>query len=245
MLTTIPKTKAQLVGKKMQFYPPPANCVLYYPGYPPNGSTIIDQSGSANTGTITGATWTRLGSGLWGLDFNGATGEIDLGTSTTLDLNTTAAWEVWANADDFAGAAGNYNCIAGKATSWLLAVRTVSATNGYLYWAGHDTLGAWHDSVRSESVVGEVIAGTWQHLVAIFEEGVVGTAKILINGVDVTAASSDDPGRQTSAGSAYIARNIINSRWDGKLALPRFYNVCPSVGFFLNHFQREKHLFNI
>lgn len=49
----------------------PAGSVLYLDGYPPNGTTIYDKSGNGNNGTITGATWVRLRSGLWGLNHAG------------------------------------------------------------------------------------------------------------------------------------------------------------------------------
>ena len=53
------------------FAPPESGSVLYLPGYPAQGSTIKDFSGSGNDGTITGATWTRTGAGLWYLDYDG------------------------------------------------------------------------------------------------------------------------------------------------------------------------------
>lgn len=80
MLKAIEKPKGFMIGdmieKRMQMYPPPADSVLYLPGFPPGGSTIYDKSkqaeaGSPNNGTITGATWVRLPSGLSGLSFNG------------------------------------------------------------------------------------------------------------------------------------------------------------------------------
>lgn len=47
-----------------EFAQPNANCVLYMPGLPGNGSTIYDRSIYGNHGTIFGATWERLPSGL-------------------------------------------------------------------------------------------------------------------------------------------------------------------------------------
>jgi len=46
-------------------------CVLDLRSPITGGSTIYDVSGKGNHGTITGATWVRLPSGLWVLDFDG------------------------------------------------------------------------------------------------------------------------------------------------------------------------------
>ena len=54
-----------------RFPPPESGNVLYLPGYPAQGSTIQDFSGNGNNGAITGATWTRLSSGLWVLSICG------------------------------------------------------------------------------------------------------------------------------------------------------------------------------
>lgn len=50
----------------------PAGAVLWLPGQDDAYSTTIrDRSGNNNHGTITGATWSRLPSGLWVLSFDG------------------------------------------------------------------------------------------------------------------------------------------------------------------------------
>ncbi len=55
-------------------YPPaPSDSVLYYPGLPGQRATIWNRCkpGATNDGTITGAIWRRLPSGLWYLGFDG------------------------------------------------------------------------------------------------------------------------------------------------------------------------------
>lgn len=82
------------IGVKVekQMYPPSADSVLYLPGYPPLGATIRDFSGQGNHGTITGATWTRLPSGLWVLDFDGNDDYVGCGAVTTLGERTFEFW---------------------------------------------------------------------------------------------------------------------------------------------------------
>lgn len=53
-------------------YPPcPSGSILYFPGLPGYGSTIWDRSSGGNNGTISGAGWRRLPSGLWWLYYDG------------------------------------------------------------------------------------------------------------------------------------------------------------------------------
>ena len=47
----------------------PNNSVYYCPGLEGGGTTLWDYSNNGNHGTITGATWVRLPSGLWSLGF--------------------------------------------------------------------------------------------------------------------------------------------------------------------------------
>lgn len=49
----------------------PPDSVLYHPGLEGGGATVLDYSGYAHNGTITGAQWTRLSSGLWALTGDG------------------------------------------------------------------------------------------------------------------------------------------------------------------------------
>lgn len=80
------------LGRKMQMYPPPAGSVLYLPGYPPLGATVIDQVGT-NDGTITGATWVRNAKGLWGLSFDGDD-YVDCGDADSLSFTDGAGNDV-------------------------------------------------------------------------------------------------------------------------------------------------------
>lgn len=85
MLKTRDRPDAILLpfGKRMQFYPPSVNSVLYLPGYPPQGSTIVDHSGQGNDGTITGATWAKDVRGLDYLDFDGSDDKVVIGSAAT------------------------------------------------------------------------------------------------------------------------------------------------------------------
>lgn len=58
-------------------YPPAeANSILYYPGLPGYGTKLWDRSNGGNDGTIMGATWKRLPSGLWITESDGSDDKI-------------------------------------------------------------------------------------------------------------------------------------------------------------------------
>lgn len=69
-----------------RFPPPPADSVLYFPGYPYAGSVIKDFSGQGNDGTIYGATWKRLPSGLLVLSYDGSDDITLITHSTSLNF---------------------------------------------------------------------------------------------------------------------------------------------------------------
>ncbi|KKN76444.1 hypothetical protein LCGC14_0369530 [marine sediment metagenome] len=73
----------------------PNNSVLYYPGLDGGGATIPDYSGNVNNGTIVGATWVRLPSGLWYLDYDG-NDYVSVDDATSLDITDKVTLLCWA-----------------------------------------------------------------------------------------------------------------------------------------------------
>lgn len=67
-----------------QLLVPPSGAVLYLPGLPGVGSTITDYSGQGNDGTIVGATWKTLGSGLPYLDFDADDDKVTITDATSI-----------------------------------------------------------------------------------------------------------------------------------------------------------------
>lgn len=64
---------------------PPPGCVLCLPGLSGDTKTC-DRSPYSNIGTITGAVWVVLASGLWVLEFDGSDDYVDCGNDGSLKL---------------------------------------------------------------------------------------------------------------------------------------------------------------
>ncbi len=63
----------------------PANSpALFCPAIHGRGGSLLDRSKNANTGTIAGATWTRLPSGLWVLSFDGSNDQVTFAEAASL-----------------------------------------------------------------------------------------------------------------------------------------------------------------
>ena len=89
--------KTLVSQNSLVFNPPELGCVLFLPGLPWSSSKIHDRSPYGNHGTITGATWKRLPSGLWYLSFDGIDDYVSLGTSASLNLVDDFTMMAWLN----------------------------------------------------------------------------------------------------------------------------------------------------
>ena len=77
------------------FEPPEPGCVLYLPGLPGGGGKIYDKSSYGNHGTITGAAWKRLPTGLWCLSFDGSDDYVNCGNSESLSIPDAITIKAW------------------------------------------------------------------------------------------------------------------------------------------------------
>lgn len=79
----------------------PGNSVLFLPGQDDAyGATIHDKSSYSNHGTITGATWVRLPSGLWYLDFDGSDDVLTIPNAASLHMPSGFTYSFWYRSDD-------------------------------------------------------------------------------------------------------------------------------------------------
>jgi hypothetical protein len=80
---------------------PGDGCVLWLPGQDDAYSTTIrDRSGYGNHGTIYGATWEQLPSGVWGLSSDGVDDKINFADTPSLRTLTSLSLIFWSKSNE-------------------------------------------------------------------------------------------------------------------------------------------------
>ena len=214
---------------KLVFTSPEPGCVLYLPGLPGGGSRIYDRSPYGNHGTIIGANWAKLPSGPWCLSFDGTDDYVDLGTSSSLNVDSS------------------------KQTTWLIWLKTTNPTDqetliNYSGFNPRITIAKitgqqrleWYDSglgmsVRSD---GFDFADNEWHLAVI----VLNNTAIAFYG-DGVAIGSDSSGTFTGGSPDIGVVGGSAAYLSGYMALPRIYHRILSALEIQNDFNLEKQLF--
>ena len=229
------------IGKiTKQFYPPSANCKLYLPMYPPGSTTVVyDQSfsvsGTTNNGTLTGGVWSRLASGQNILTFDGDDkvnfGNVNNVTTEDFYLEMWCAMAaLTANGDMFIKRTGNvgYGMQIKGDGSFAPFIGDADSFTATAKGSGYDD-------------------GVWRHYALSFDRDA--TVNYLVNGASIgTTSITGEQGSISCAGSLYIGVYSDGAQeWLlGKWALARIgIGVAPATSFFLNHYQRERHLFGV
>ena len=169
---------------------PDASCVLWLPGQDdPQSSTIRDRSGKGNHGTISGATWVRLPSGLWCLSFDGTDDSVDCGAGASLNITEALTVEGWVKPIGLSidgPSYPNYIVCKGEDRYMIQAAGYDGAQARFYMWGvGVDIY-----------TVSTLSYGNWYHIVATYDRV---KAKIYLNGVfeksvDATASITTDAG---------------------------------------------------
>lgn len=217
---------------KILFEPPEIGCVLSLTGLPGGGSKIYDRSPYGNIGTIIGATWKRLPSGLWCLSFDGTDDYVDCGTGASLILGTgDFAVEAWVNSvdspkDDWPVVMARGSTGAGE---WMLRLADFGLLNFYGRGANINITGTT-----------DLKDAAWHHC-AFVRPGDNGF--IYVDGSEEKSGAGIDSVNLDTAISLKVSSNLAKRHWEGYIALPRVYNRALTALEIQNHFQREKHLF--
>lgn len=214
------------------FAPPALGTVLSLTGLPGGSNKAHDRSSYGNSGTIIGATWVRLPSGLWCLDFDGQDDHIDCdGNNPSLHFDASGQMTLLA-----------WVCRSVIGGSHEIMSRRAGA-NGYM-WVIDDAnrlrfTRAWADYVSSDTVFQ---AGRWYQVALVYNHN---NAQNYVNGVADGSAGTGMGYTDETAANLRIGYPYGWGRFNGKIAFPRIYKRALTAFDIQHSFNREKHLFGV
>lgn len=229
--------KTLLSQNNLVFNPPMLGCVLYLPGLPGSGSKIYDRSPYGNHGTIIGATWKKLPSGLWYLSFDGIDDRVNCGDYAYHRVTSQLTIELWANLQSL-----------DDTLQYLLNKQsTIDPMSGYGLYIRQttDVLGIWCGGLSPAGVTSDVAitTDTWYHLVGTYNGS---SLTVYVNAVSKSVSSSGSINWSNIENLWIGARAQGPDAWaDAFIAIPRVYNRALSALEIQNHFNREKRLFGV
>jgi hypothetical protein len=183
------------------------------------GVLTFDASGQANTGTLSGATWTANGRFGSALSFNGTDAWLTIADAPSLDLTTGMTVEAWVNPSSDTGT----RTVALKETAGGFAYALYSAVTG------QRPVGYVHTR-KDLSAPGSsaVPLNTWTHLAMTFN----GTSlRLYVNGALVRTQNTNDSAIISSPGALRIGGNaVFGEYFRGIIDEVRIYNraLAPS-----------------
>ncbi|HEY83190.1 MAG TPA: LamG domain-containing protein [Dehalococcoidia bacterium] len=239
------------VFDELVFGPPGLGGVLYLPGPSGGGSKICDRSPYGNVGTITGATWMRLSSGLWCVNFDGVDDCVSCGHEASLDITTEGTWLAWVKASQLLSSTAHHTIFSKakrsatpeEANYWVAIVSTVDGV-GYLEFYAKDAGGNWTSLVDDTTPLS---TGDFYHLAVVFAGGQV---SLYVNGRRVKRGTLSISSLLATTGDLEVGRGqggggVVAYHFAGGIALPSIYNYAWSELQVQNAFGREKYLFGV
>jgi hypothetical protein len=213
------------------------SCVLDLasPKFEPNKTYIFDKSKFGNHGTITGATWERLPSGLWVNSFDGTDDVINCGATQVFNYNSVII-EVWLNSALLITNGGVI--IIGTSTVF---VGLEATSTSQLWLRQRDDLG-----FDTGALSGVVTGSNYYHIVGVVNGRSATGNRIYVNNVLKGTVDNTTCGTFTGASQIYIGYQARGTKYQSfKGSSFRLYtgaSILPSV---LNHYNQERHLFGV
>ena len=219
------------------FNPPELGCVLSLSGLPGGGNKVYDRSPHGSIGSMTGAIWKRLPSGLWCLSFDGNDDYVNCGHNGLLNLTDALSAELWFRAASFT----QFDTLIGRTLSgnWNDGGWAIFHDGGssLRFWVDHYTNNVAHISLS-------VVDTDWHYVVGTYSKA-ANAIKIYLDAVKGTDDTYSSSITYDSADLTVGADTQHSYVFDGKIALVRIYNRALSALEIQNHFNREKHLFGV
>ena len=208
---------------------------LYNPGATIDGvSKVYDRSGYGNHGTITGATWKQLPSGLSVITYDVGGELITVANSASLQLTNTFTFELW-----------TYRTSRGENSTPYMISKNTLTDYGLIYWS--DDSVRFYPGADTVAPTSTLLEDVWQYFVLTFDKDAGGAKELkgYLNGGEV-GTSEKTEALPTSANDLIIGNRAANSRtFDGDLALVRISHVVLTPAVIASHFNEERHLFNV
>ena len=223
------------------FVPPTLGTNLALPGLPGGGNKIQDRSFCANPGTITGAVWRRLPSGLWYLGFDGNDDVVTIPHHPNLQPVDAITIKFWINPVSLT----DWDEILGKTESGAWN----NGYGAYVFNGSGYSVRAWVNSYQVYPLLLNIATAKWQHVVITYNRawGATGALRGYVNTVPATPANAVV---QIGANTADLlwGKTVLGAgqHFEGAIALAE---VMPNSGWSAldvrNSFDREKFLFGV
>jgi hypothetical protein len=180
------------------------------------GTTVGDASGSGNTGTISGATWTAGHSGT-ALSFDGINDWVTIADAASLDLTTGMTLEAWVNPANI----NTWRTVVLKETLGGLAYALYSS-NDFGLPAGFVRIGQDVGATNLTSIP----LNTWTHL-AVTYDGT--TLRLFVNGVQGAATVAGGSIAQSAEVLRIGGNAVWNEFFNGRIDDVRIYRRALSA----------------
>lgn len=219
------------------FNPPMLGCVLFLPGFPGGGNKVYDRSPYGSHGTITGATWTRLKSGLWCLTFDGLDDKVEVSDANHLDIADAITDEAWVKLEYYASGT-SMKIIFSKEGNYSGGLVEQNVASGSQVHPQYRLIIGSNPQYAHATTD---ISDSWTHLVGTYDGSYI---RLFINGVlsaETTASGTIDPNNEP----IHIGGGVTQRYAKGSIAILRKYNRALSAIEIQNLFGQEKHLFGV
>ncbi len=198
----------------------------------PPAATLEDESRYGNDGAITGATWTRLPSGLWVQSYGGAD-SIDCGSGNSLNLGgfvTLIAWARQTTINNWGGiiSKGNYNF------SYSIYFRNDGANGGYINATGTSNMSG-----------GSYSADTWYMSTLTYDKDAGANNIILYQNTTVVDTDTQTGDTDTVGDALKVGDANGLGKITGRIALPRVFNYPLSPAQIYKIYNAERSLFGV
>jgi len=217
---------------------------LASPKYVPNKKYIFCRSGNDNNGTITGAVWIQLPSGIWYLAFDGTDDRVNIIHASSLNAVLVITYIVWVRPTITWQDTTGFHQIFDKRSDAGGIVPT------FLYSDTSNTLAMFSGTTCATGTKASFAAGTWFMVAGMAVDGVVGGAgnKVWINGMDDTSAT-DTATFATNTDDLVIGASFADPGYSnflkGGVALGRQFSRSFTDAEIFSIFNRERHLFGV